>query len=46
MMIGVVLLVISMGMLYTSIRHHDKSTAGFAVLLLFVVALGLYSATH
>jgi high-affinity Fe2+/Pb2+ permease len=43
--IGVILLVISAGMLYTSIRHHDKSTAGIALLLLLVVGLGLYSAT-
>jgi hypothetical protein len=46
MMIGVVLVVISIGVLYTSLRHHEKSTAVFALLLLFVAVLGLYSATH
>jgi hypothetical protein len=45
-MIGVVLVVIAIGGLYNSIRHHDTSTIGFTLLLLFVAALGLYSATH
>jgi hypothetical protein len=46
LIIGVVLVVFSVGMLYTSIRHHDKTTAGFALLIVLVAALGLYSATH
>ena len=46
LMIGAVLLVIAVVALYTGIRHHDKSTAGIGALLLCVVGLGLYSATH
>ena len=46
LVIGVALLVISVGALYISLKHHDKTTAAFDVLLGVVTVLGLYSATH
>jgi hypothetical protein len=46
LIIGVFLLIISAYMLHASIKHHDKSSAVFALIIGLVTALGLYSATH
>ena len=46
LVIGVVLIIISIVGVCAGIKHHDKSTAIFALIPGLVAILGLYSASH